>query len=43
VVEFAWPTVAERYRTVYSSVLEKAGVDDRTDHEFSPPRGESVS
>ncbi len=39
--EFAWPAIAERYRSVYSSVLTPS---DRLDHEFSPPvQGESVS
>jgi glycogen(starch) synthase len=41
--EFAWPAIADRYRAVYSSVVLKGGPGDHLDHEFSPPRGESVS
>ena len=41
--EFAWPAIADRYRAVYSSVVPKGGPGDDRHHEFSPPRGESVS
>jgi glycosyltransferase involved in cell wall biosynthesis len=41
--EFAWPVIAERYRTVYSSVVRKQGSGRQFDHAFSPPHGESVS
>ncbi len=41
--EFAWPVIAERYRSVYSSVVENQGHGRQLDHAFGPPRGESVS
>ncbi len=41
--EFAWPSIAERYRAVYSSLTTGVPVDRLPDSELSsPPQGESV-
>ena len=44
VAEFAWPVIAERYRTVYASVVPAHKQATRMDGHLSrPPQGESVS
>ncbi len=44
VAEFAWPVIAERYRTVYASVVPADEQAARMDGQLSrPPQGESVS
>ncbi len=44
VVEFAWPVIAERYRTVYASVISPERHAGRREGQLSrPPQGESVS
>jgi glycogen synthase len=41
--EFAWPAIAEQYRTVYSSLATGERPDQAMEHELSsPPREESV-
>ncbi len=43
VSEFAWPTIAERYRAVYSSLCTRTPVESHPEPELtSPPQGESV-
>jgi hypothetical protein len=41
--EFAWPAIAERYRSVYSSLVPGPRADRSREHELSSPaQGESV-